>query len=32
METIKQNYVGLSLIVFDVVLVLHNAFVLIQIH
>ena len=32
METIKQNFLGLSLIVFDLGLALHNAFMLIQIH
>jgi hypothetical protein len=32
METIKQNFLGLSLIVFDLGLILHNVFVLIQIH
>ena len=32
METIKQDFLELSLIVFDLGLILHNVFVLIQIH
>ncbi len=32
MGTIKQNFAGLALVVLDLALALHNAFMLIQIH
>jgi hypothetical protein len=32
MKAIKSNLLGLSLIVFDLGLILHNAFVLIKVH